>query len=148
MMQQQFFDDPVDPDQRKARCKYNTTYRSDKTELSNFEDCKKPRQKQAFLTNREPEEITEKKTFQKPTTACGRPNERISESQLNKAVQIVSWDMAKQGKVKQWSCPEHGKANRSFDVSPDGVRVWCETCGKTTHFELSNFQGCDEHGDE
>lgn len=98
-------------------------------------------QKQAFLTSREPEEITVKKTFQKPSQQCGRPNERISESQLNKAIQIVSWDMAKQSKIRRWSCPDHGKTNRSFDVSPDGVRVWCETCGKTTHFELFQWDG-------
>jgi hypothetical protein len=104
---------------------------------------------QAFLTpDKQPQPITEKHQFQKPRPACGRPSERISADQLKKAGQIIAWDIARRGKIGKWMCPQHAKKSLSYDISPDGVRVFCEICGWTNHTELVNYHSETPREDE
>jgi hypothetical protein len=94
------------------------------------------------------QELVHKRKMLIPKPRQGRPSERISADQLKKAGQIIAWDIARQGKVSRWACPVHGKKSLSYDVSPDGVRVFCEICDWTTHSELTNFHPGFDDEDE
>ena len=107
-------------------------------------------QKQSFLvSDKLPEEITQKKQFQKPSLNCGRPSDRLSEHQLKQAIAIVSWDMMKMGKIRKWECRQHGRTaiTYRFQVG-DGIHVWCEICGQTSHFQDYHFDGREDTEEE
>jgi len=99
--------------------------------------------RQTFFDGKPTEILIEKQKFKRPKQAPGRPSERISEDELKKAIRIIQWDMQKQGAIMRWRCPHHGKLERTFDVDIDGVRVWCEVCGLTTHFMTYNYNPAD-----
>lgn len=99
--------------------------------------------RQTYFDGKPTEIILEKQRFKRPKQAPGRPNERISEDELRKAIRIIQWDLQKQGTIMRWRCPQHGKLERTFDVDLDGVRVWCEICGLTTHFMTYNYNPSD-----
>jgi hypothetical protein len=99
--------------------------------------------RQTFFDGKPTEILVEKQKFKRPKQAPGRPSERISEDELKKAIRIIQWDMQKQGTIMRWKCPQHGKLERTFDVDVDGVRVWCEICGLTTHFMTYNYNPTD-----
>ena len=104
-------------------------------------------QRQAFLiADKQPEEITLKKTFQKPSERCGRPSDRLSRHQIKQAIRIATFDIEKQGRILRWKCPDHGDTNLSYRYQTgDGVHAWCESCSKTTHFDEYHFNGQEDN---
>lgn len=101
---------------------------------------------QTFLTDAEPQPITEKHQFQKPQPKIGRPSERLSRDQLNQAMRICEFDVMKQGRIYRWRCPFHGDKALSYRYQKsDGVHAWCEVpgCNRTTHWDEYHYRGSD-----
>jgi hypothetical protein len=74
----------------------------------------------------------------------GRPNHRLNDAQLKQAAAIITFDLYKQGRIRRWQCPRHGRVALSYRYQKsDGVHAWCEVpgCKKTTHFDEVHFQG-------
>jgi hypothetical protein len=98
--------------------------------------------KQAFLTDKEPAEIKRgNRHIGFKVERCGRPSERLTRKQLQHAMNICTFDMAKQGRIWRWKCPTHNQTALTYHFAADGVHVFCEACGLTNHFELVNFDG-------
>lgn len=61
--------------------------------------------------------------------------------QTEAAKKIMSLDIQKQGKIFKSKCPIHKKTELSYGWNNiEGVRIRCEICGWTTHFEPKNYQ--------
>jgi hypothetical protein len=79
----------------------------------------------------------------KKSARCGRPSQRLTDAQLHQAVAILTFDLYKQGRIRKWQCPQHGRVALTYRYQKsDGVHVWCEVpgCKRTTHFDEVNFQ--------
>ena len=99
------------------------------------------REKQSFLNEKEPEPINYQKSFEKPKNSVGRPSNRITLEQFKTMKRIIALDIAKQGKISKAECPMHRKRNLSYTWhNSEGVRIHCEICSWSTHFEPMIFQ--------
>jgi ribosomal protein S27E len=108
-------------------------------------------QQQCFLTSKNPVLITKEnsKSFGVKIERCGRPSDRLTNHQIKQAIRIVQFDMEKQGRIMRAKCPQHGTENLTYRYqTSDGVHVWCEICGWTTHFDEIHYQGSDNKAGE
>ncbi len=82
-------------------------------------------------------------------TGVGRPSQRLTPELIKKVIELVDFDMKKQGKILRWACPVHGKAGLEYRMAKgDGAHAWCTFCGKTTHWDLYHFDGGENEQNE
>jgi hypothetical protein len=101
-------------------------------------------QLQTFLADKQPEAITRPRQYAPKVERCGRPSDRLTRHQIKQAIRIAQFDMEKQGRILRARCAQHGDQNLTYRYQQgDGVHVWCEICGWTTHFDEYHYQGSD-----
>jgi hypothetical protein len=98
---------------------------------------------QTFLvSDKQPEPVAayKKKHADILIKRCGRPSERLTEAQLAQATRILMFDVAKQGRIRRAQCPTHARKALTYHYQvSDGVHVFCEACGWTTHFDEYHY---------
>ncbi len=75
----------------------------------------------------------------------GRPYDRLTAHSLLMAMRICELDIQKKGKIWLSVCPEHQRRALTYRYQRgDGVHVWCEYCGWTTHFDEYNYHPIED----
>lgn len=117
----------------------------DESEKEAFTDAKTVNQT-VFLSEATVEELVQKALLKK---RCGRPNQRLTEPMIRHALRIVTFDVARRGKLRRWRCPNgHSKEYVEYKYQrSDGVHVFCAVCGATSHFDEYNFHSSKKRED-
>jgi hypothetical protein len=117
----------------------------DESEKETFTDVK-PVNQTVFVNEAFVEELVQKALLKK---RCGRPNQRLTEPMIRHALRIVTFDVARRGKLRRWRCPNgHSKEYVEYKYQrSDGVHVFCAVCGATSHFDEYNFHGSKKRED-
>jgi hypothetical protein len=91
--------------------------------------------------------ITKTDPAKKFMRRCGRPLDALSRFQMDQALNIFTFDVAKQSRIYLWKCPEHGSRYLLYRYQPsDGVHVSCKLCNAKLHVDEVHFHG-GESGD-
>ena len=101
---------------------------------------------QTFLTNKKPTSITAHKPKPRKVTRCGRPSDRLTHHQIIQAVRVAEFDVAKQGRILRWRCRQNHDPEIYYTYRyqrSDGVHVWCEACGATSHWDEIHYHADD-----